>query len=41
MQKISLFYLFILKIELILESHHMTGNIHFWSHQRLKFSTSF
>ena len=30
MQKISLFHLFILQIQSILESHHQTGHIHFW-----------
>ena len=41
MQKISLFYLFILQIESILESHHMTDHIHFWLHQALNFQRPF
>ena len=41
MQKISLFHLFILQIELILESHHMTGHIHFWPLQPLNFPRPF
>ena len=41
MPKISLFHLFILHIELISESHHMTGHIHFWSHQPQNFQLPF
>ena len=41
MPKISLFHLFILQIESILESHHMTGHIHFWLHQALNFQRLF
>ena len=41
MQKISLFHLFILQIESILESHHMTGHIHFWPRQLLNFQRPF
>ena len=36
----SVFHLFILQIELILETHHMTGHMHFW-HQPLNFQRSF
>ena len=31
----------ILQIESILESHHMTGHIHFWPHQPLNFQRPF
>ena len=41
MPKISLFHLFILQIESILESHHMTGHIHFWPHQPQNFQCPF
>ena len=41
MPKISLFHLFILQIESILESHHMTGHIHFWPRQPLNFQRPF
>ena len=41
MPKISLFHLFILQIESILESHHMTGHIHFWPRQPLHFKRPF
>ena len=41
MPKISLFQLFILQIESILESHHMTGHIHFWPHQPQNFQCPF
>ena len=40
-KKISLFHLFILQIQSILESHHMTGHIHFWPCQTLNFQCPF
>ena len=40
MPKISLFHLFNLQIESILESHHMTGLIHFWSNQPVNWDTN-
>ena len=41
LKEISLFHLFILQIESILESHHMTGHIHFWPHQPQNFQCPF
>ena len=41
MPKISLFHLFILQIVSIVESHHMTGHIHYWPCQPLNFQHPF
>ena len=42
MQKISLFYLFTFQIQLILESHYMTGHTHTFDHANpLNFQSPF
>ena len=41
MQSVYIFYLFILQIQSILESHHQTGHTHFWPCSLQKFSISF